>query len=56
MARKNIGAKLLLNRLNLILKDESVTIARIEEIKGKISLRVWNDTADHKECRQYGYE
>jgi hypothetical protein len=35
MARKNIGAKLLLNQLNWILKAESLTIDGTDEKKGK---------------------
>jgi len=46
MTRKNIGAKLLLNELNWILKDERTTIGGIDEIKEKIRLRVWDDTED----------
>jgi hypothetical protein len=52
----NEEREMLLNRLNWILKSESLTIDGIDEIKGKIRLRVWNDTTDHKEWRQYGYE
>jgi hypothetical protein len=48
MARKNIDAKLLLNRLNWILKGERATIDGIDEIREKIRLRVWNDTDDLK--------
>ena len=48
---KNIGAKLLLNQLNWILKAEKSTIDGIDKIKGKIRLRVWNDTEDHKKGR-----
>jgi len=46
MTRKNIGAKLLLNELNWILKDERTTFAGIYEIREKIGLRVWDDTED----------
>jgi hypothetical protein len=47
MTRINIGAKLLLNNLNWILKAERTTIGGIDEIKEKIRLRVWNNTEDH---------
>jgi hypothetical protein len=43
---KNIGSKLLLNKLNWILKAERSTIAVIDEMKEKTGLRVWNDTED----------
>ena len=45
---KNIGAKLLLNQLNWVLKAEKSTIAGIDEIMENIRLRVWNDTEYHK--------
>jgi ribosomal protein L31E len=48
MTRKNIGAKLLLDQLNWILKAESITIDGIDEIKVKIRLRVWNDREDNR--------
>ena len=47
MTRIYMGANLLLNQLNYVLKAERITIARIDEIKENIRLRVWNDTEDH---------
>jgi hypothetical protein len=42
----NIGAKLLLNQYNYILKAGRITIAGIDEIKENIRLKLCNDT-DH---------
>ena len=47
MPRIYVGANLLLNQLNYILKAERITVAGIDEIKENIRLRVWNDTEDH---------
>ena len=44
---KNIGAKLLLNQLNWILRAGRPTIDGIDEIKEKIGLRVCNGTEGH---------
>jgi hypothetical protein len=44
MARNNMVIKLLLNKLNWILKAERTTVDGIVGIKGKVRLRVWNGT------------
>ena len=46
LTRRKIGAKLLLNQLNWILKAKRTTFGGIDKIKEKIS--VWNDTEDHR--------
>ena len=45
--RINIGAKLLLNQKNYILNAKRISVAEIDEIKGNINLKIWND----RECR-----
>jgi len=47
MTRIYIGANLLLNQLNYILKAKRITIAGIDEIKEYIRLTVWRGTEDH---------
>ena len=43
----NIGAKLLLNLKNYILKAKRISVVEIDEIKENISLKIWNDREDH---------
>ena len=43
----NIGAKVLSNQKNYILKAERVSTAGIDEIKKNIRLKIWNDREDH---------
>jgi hypothetical protein len=47
MTRIYIGANILLDELNYILKAERLTIPGIDEIKEYIRLRMWSDTEYH---------
>ena len=49
MTRINIGAKLLLNQKNYLLKAKRITAVEIDEIKENISLTIWNDRDHTKE-------